>query len=474
MSKKQVVDFVLERKNGNADPYKLVEESYKRIKQLDPALNVFITIKGDLLDEINEKNNDILAGVPIAVKDNIVTKNLRTTCASRVLENFVPSYNATVIERLRSAGALIIGKTNMDEFAMGTLGTTSAFGPTRNYLNTNWSPGGSSSGSAVAVSSNMTPLALGSDTGGSIRLPAAWNGIYGLKPTYGMVSRYGLISYAESLEQIGPMASSASDLALLYSVIMGHDPRDPTTYHRHQPNEEFRRIAFKEPNLRIIEGLKIAVIKDFIEHPDSSDEMIKAFWSDLKKIEAEGAEIIEFSVDIFQRIPQIYYVIAFSEASSNLARYAGVLFGSRTSSFTDVDWENAYSENRRLFGWEVKRRIMLGSFILSKGYYEMYYGTALKARRIVYEEASKILAKTHVIITPGSTVPPLPLEYDIRDLSKLNSLDAPLMLANLTGLPALTMPTRVNGVPQSIQLIGEKWSEDFLFTLAKALETIYS
>ncbi len=468
---KRVIDIVEDIKNGG-DPYKPVEESLEKIKKLDPKYNIFITIIGDIPERIEERKGK-LPGIPIAIKDNIVIKNIRTTCASRVLENFIPGYTATVVKKIEKEVALIIGKTNMDEFAMGALGTTSAFGPTLNPLDPRLSPGGSSSGSAVAVASGIVPLALGSDTGGSIRLPAAWTGVYGLKPSYGTVSRYGLVSYADSLEQIGPFATNASDLAYFHSIITGYDDRDPTSQYYQTPPEMYEKIAWKEPDPSILKNLKIAVIKEFLEHPMADENVIKIFWINIKKIESEGAEINEVSEPLLLKTPQVYYIIAFSEASSNLARYDGVRYGSRAVPIEDIDWDTAYMVNRSLFGWEVKRRIMLGSFILSKGYYDMYFSRALKARNKIKKTIDKILKENSVIASPGTPITPLPIEYDATDLSKLNAVDAPLMIANLTGYPALTMPFgKLGSSKNTLQFTGPMWSDDFLLLMAKALEEV--
>ncbi len=468
----RIVDWVREVREGATDPLRLFKECIEKIRREDPGYNAFITIDARE-PEAKVRSEWKLPLVPVAVKDNIVTMGIRTTCASRILENYIPSYDATVVERLKKEGAVIIGKTNMDEFAMGSLGTTSAFGPSRNPVNPELSPGGSSSGSAVAVASGMAPLALGSDTGGSLRLPAAWTGIYTIKPTYGLVSRYGLISYADSLEQIGPMASNASDLAYLYSVIAGYDERDSTTLPVGELSKVFEKVALEEPEPGMLEGLRIGVVKEVIEHSQADEGVINAFWRVLKKLESNGAVIEECSLPLASRAPQVYYVIAFAEASSNLARYDGVRYGPKVVSFEGKSWLEAYSENRSLFGWEVKRRILLGSFILSKGYYDMYYSRALKARMLIKKQVDGLLRNYNVLVFPGSPVPPLPLDYDITDLSKLNAVDAPLVIPNLTGYPALTMPVGThNGLPLSIQFMAGRLQDAFLLRLSKAVEAL--
>jgi len=467
MARGRVVSFIEEVRAGSSDPYKYIERSLEKIAHEDPRLNIFITINGDVPEKLKPGK---LSGVPVAVKDNIVTKGLRTTCGSRVLENFIPQYSATVIKLIEGEGGFVVGKTNMDEFAMGALGTTSAFGPTLNPIDTSLSPGGSSSGSAAAVAAGVVDVALGSDTGGSIRLPAAWTGIYGLKPTYGSVSRFGLISYADSMDQIGPMASNASDLAYLFSVISAYDPLDPTSS-QNPWGGKIERIAFEEPDFDVLKGIKIKIPRELTEHPQSDNSLVKEFWRTVSKLSDEGALIEEVSEPLLLKVPQIYYIIAFSEASSNLARFDGVRYGTRVADPEDIDWDAYYMENRSLFGWEVKRRIMLGAFILSKGYYEMYYSLALKARAAVKQKVESLLKENSLIATPGSLVPPLPINYDATDLSKLNAIDAPLMVANLAGLPAVTIPTgTASGKPASLQLIGPRWSDDRLLVMAKVLE----
>ncbi len=470
--KYSVVEWVRSVREGSVDCMKMYEECIRRIAELDPKYNAFITINA-MEPEPRVDGGWRLPLVPIAVKDNIVTRGLRTTCASRVLENYIPSYDATVVEKLKAEGALVIGKANMDEFAMGALGTTSAFGPSRNPYNPSLSPGGSSSGSAVAVASGMTPLALGSDTGGSLRLPAAWTGVYTIKPTYGLVSRYGLISYAESLEQIGPMASNASDLAYLYSVIAGYDERDATSIRVDSVGRVFESIALESPKPGLLEKLRVGVVREFLEHPQADEDLIKAFWRVLKKLEDNGVIVEECSLPLANKAPQVYYVIAFAEASSNLARYDGVRYGSRIVGFEGRSWIEVYCENRSLFGWEVKRRILLGSFILSKGYYDMYYTRALKARMKIKMQVDELLRRYELIVTPGSPVPPLPLDYDITDLSRLNAVDAPLVIPNLTGYPALTMPVGFyRGLPLTIQLIAGRLQDAFLLRISKAIEAL--
>jgi aspartyl-tRNA(Asn)/glutamyl-tRNA(Gln) amidotransferase subunit A len=464
----KITDMITESSEG--DSLKFIEKSLEKIKRDDPKYNIFLAINAEVPEKLPKGK---LSGIPIAIKDNIIVKGLRTTCGSLTLENFVPNYNSTVAEKIIREGGFIVGKTNMDEFAMGALGTNSAFGPTLNPLNPLLSPGGSSSGSAAAVADGVVPIALGSDTGGSIRLPSAWTAVYGIKPTYGTVSRFGLISYADSLEQIGAMANSSSNLAYIHSIIAGYDTRDPTSQPYQTPNDRFYKIAREEPEPSILKGLKLAVVQEFMSHPLADEEAVKTFWNNAKILEEEGAVIELVSEPLFLKAPQIYYVIAFAEASSNLARYDGVRYGSRVSPIEDISWNKVYMRNRTLFGWEVKRRIILGTFILSEGYYEMYYSRALKARALVKDRVDRILSKYNFILTPGTLIKPLPIEYDATDLSKLNAIDSPLVLANLTGYPALTLPFRRKKDPLStLQLMGPMWSDDVLLMIARALDAL--
>lgn len=463
----RVVDFISEVRKGNLDNKKLLDEFRKRVIHVDEKYNIFITLVDPESIEATHRDG-LLSGVPIAIKDNIITKGIRTTCASQILENYVPSYDATVVEKIKMQGGVIVGKANMDEFAMGALGTTSFFGPTKNPLNPSLSPGGSSSGSAAAVASGVVPLSLGSDTGGSIRLPAAWTGIYGLKPTYGLISRFGLVSYSDSLDQIGPMARSIFDLELLFGVILGRDTKDPVTYEKHIPNDVFIKKSFENPRFNVLKNLKVALIREPLIHEDADKKIIERFMNYVSLIEKEGAIVDEVSLPLLNKAPQIYYVIAFSDASSNLARFTGLLYGKRIIDVEDVNWDDFYMKNRGQFGWEVKRRILLGSFILSAGYYEMYYDRALRARAKLTFEINSILNKYDVILTPGSNISVLPLNYDASDLSKLNAIDSLLVIANLTGLPAITIPLEINSTtPVSFQFISKKWSEDILFEIGK-------
>ena len=468
---------LLEELRGGLDPRDYLGELLERAGRLDPELRAFITLRG-LEELVAEARGGLerggpLAGVPVAVKDNIHVRGLPTTCASRMLERYVAVYDATVTERLRGAGAVFIGKTNMDEFAMGSTGETSAFGAARNPWSRDRVPGGSSSGSAVALAAGLAPLALGSDTGGSIRLPASWTGVYGLKPVYGGVSRYGLVSYADSLEQIGPMARSVEDLALLYEVIAGPDERDSTTIPEPAPRAREAASRGREEGAR---GLRVAVAEELLDHP-GVDPRVKALVERAARLlERSGAsvdyaglgrEVVEYSLPA-------YYVIAMSEASSNLARYDGIRYGPREPPEPWEGWNRYYSRIRaRYFGREVKMRIMLGSWLLSSGYRDQYYIRALRLRRLVRERLAGLLARYDAVLMPSAVSPPPRLGEAIGDPLRLYALDLANVVANLAGVPAAVAPVdRVEDIPMGVQLLSEqsRRGEEKLFTLLAALE----
>jgi len=444
----------------------------ERIKALDGKINAFITPTFDLalekareIDKRVEKGEIVgrLAGVAIAIKDNICTLGIRTTCASRMLENFIPPYDATVIERLKREDAIIIGKTNMDEFAMGSTTETSYFGPTRNPWDLSKVPGGSSGGSAAALIADMATLALGSDTGGSIRCPASYCSVIGLKPTYGLVSRYGLIAYANSLEQIGPLAKSTADCALLLSVIGGYDPRDSTSVNI-PLNDFFQGLT---DDLR---GLRIGLPKEFFGE-GVEDSVKRHVWSAIHVLEGLGAVYEEFSLPSLEYALAAYYIIAMSEASSNLARYDGLRYGYRVE-HDDADWSRIYARNRRIgFGAEVMRRIMLGTYALSAGYYEQYYLKALKIRTLIRREFEEALKRFDVLIGPTMPLPPFNIGEKIGDPLTLYMCDVLTVPANLTGYPAISVPCGFEGnLPIGLQAITKPFNEDLLLKISFALE----
>ncbi|MFP3064834.1 MAG: Asp-tRNA(Asn)/Glu-tRNA(Gln) amidotransferase subunit GatA [Sulfolobus sp.] len=460
-----IASLVEDLKKGNISPEEYVEKTYEIIEKVEKKIHAFITIrpKEEVLKEVKEKvkqREGKLAGVLIAVKDNISTKGIRTTCASKMLEEYIPPYDATVIEKLKQEGAVILGKTNMDEFAMGSTTETSYFGPTRNPWDLERTPGGSSGGSGAALASNIVQLALGSDTGGSIRAPAAFNAVFGLKPSYGTVSRYGLVAYANSLEQIGPMARNASDLELLYTIISGDDWRDATTI-----NFEKKPIELSE-----LKGIKIGLLKNILDY--SQKEVQSIFNSLLNKLTSEGVEINEVELKYAEYALPAYYIIAMSEASSNLARFDGVRYG--YSKYYDGVWKETFAKNRgEGFGIEVKRRILLGSFILSAGYYEQYYVKALKVRRLIKDELDSLLKKFDLIVSPTMPVLPPKIGEVIDDPLRMYAMDLNTVLANLAGIPALSQPAGFyNNLPVGLQLMGKYLSDYYLMAVSKLIQKI--
>ena len=402
-----------------------------------------------------------LAGVPIAIKDNICIKGKTTTCASKILENFVPQYNAEVIDRLEEAGLVIIGKTNMDEFAMGSTTETSFYGPTKNPVNYDCVPGGSSGGSAAAVADGEAVYALGSDTGGSIRQPAAFCGIVGLKPTYGAVSRYGLIAFASSLDQIGPIVNDVKDAGIVMNALAGYDHRDSTS--ANVAHEDFTRLIGKD-----IKGVKIGVPVEYIG--EGVEPAIKEKLDQVRKVlEEKGAIVEECSLPTTNYAIPAYYLIAPAEASSNLARYDGVRYGLREQA---DDMITMFKETRQKgFGDEVKRRIMLGTYALSAGYYDAYYLKALKVRHLIKNDFEKAFETYDCLLTPASvvTAPEIGKEYDAVTTYKQ---DICTVTSNLAGLPAISVPFGKDekGLPVGIQFIGKPFDEAFLLQVANEIE----
>jgi aspartyl-tRNA(Asn)/glutamyl-tRNA(Gln) amidotransferase subunit A len=401
-----------------------------------------------------------LAGITIAVKDNICVRGMPATCASKILEGFRPPYDATVIERIEAEDGIILGKTNMDEFAMGNTTQSGAYGPTRNPWNLERVPGGSSGGSAAALAGGMVTLALGSDTGGSVRCPASYCSILGLKPTYGAVSRYGLIPYANSLEQVGPMARRVEDLSLFYEIISGYDPRDSTTSRR-PPRRGGRPSGVK--------GLKIGVVKDLFG--DGTQKDVSRLVLDASgELEALGAVVGEARIENLGFALASYYIVAMAEASSNLSRYDGVRYGASVEKGR-ADWNEAFAATRtRCFGAEVKRRILLGTFVLSAGYYEAYYLKAERARDLIRTEFERAFKKFDVLL--GPTMPVLPPRIGER-VTPLEDymIDVNTVPANLAGFPALSVPVGfADGLPVGMQLMAPHFEEQRLFTVASSYE----
>ena len=443
-----------------------------RINDKEKDVGAFVTTLCDeALEEaksIQEKINageikGELAGIPIGIKDNMCTKGIKTTCSSKMLENFVSPYDATVVEKLKEQHMIDLGKLNMDEFAMGASTEYSAFHVTRNPWNLNTVPGGSSGGSAAAVAANLVPWALGSDTGGSIRQPAAFCGVVGLKPTYGLVSRYGLVAFASSLDQIGPITKDVEDAAMLLNVIAGHDERDTTSENR-------EKIDYTKCLKNDVKGLKIGVPKEFFG--EGINEEVKAKLKEtIEKYKEMGAEVEEFSLDIANYALATYYIIACAEASSNLGRFDGIRYGYRTENFTNLKeiYKNSRSEG---FGDEVKRRIILGTYVLSSGYYDAYYKKAQQVRTLVRKEFDKAFEKYDILLTPTS--PTVAFEIGTRSSNPLEMYLADICTVsiNIAGLPGISVPCGVdsNGMPVGMQLIGNRFDEEKILNAAYTYE----
>ena len=449
-----------------------LEASFAQIDQTESQYHAYVTIdregayrQADAVQEKIDKGEltGPLAGVPVAIKDNMCTKGLLTTCSSKILENYIPTYTATAIENLINAGCVVIGKTNMDEFAMGSTTETSYFGVTKNPHNPEHVPGGSSGGSAAAVASNECYFALGSDTGGSIRQPSAFCGITGMKPTYGTVSRYGLIAYGSSLDQIGPMTKNVTDCAAVLDTIASYDKKDSTSIKRDD-------YDFSSALVSDVKGLRIGLPKDYFGE-GLDGEVKAAIFKAAKTLEGMGAIVEEFDLGLVKYAIPAYYVIASAEASSNLERFDGVKYGYRTKEYDGL--HNMYKKTRSEgFGPEVKRRIMLGSFVLSSGYYDAYYLKALKTKALIKKEFDKAFEKYDIILAPAApTTAPL-LGSSLRDPMKMYLSDIYTISANLAGIPGLSIPCGKdkNGLPIGMQLLGGCFQEKTLLRAGFAYE----
>jgi aspartyl-tRNA(Asn)/glutamyl-tRNA(Gln) amidotransferase subunit A len=411
---------------------------------------------------IEGEDDGPLSSVTVAVKDNISTEGVRTTCGSEMLADYVPPYDATVVERLKAAGATLVGKTNMDEFGMGTTTETSAFGPTKNPVDESRVPGGSSGGSAAAVAAGEADAALGSDTGGSIRCPAAFCGVVGIKPTYGLVSRYGLVAYANSLEQIGPLAPTVEGAAEVLEAIAGPDERDATT------REDGADADYASAADGDVDGLSIGVPTELIEGAD--DRVVEQFRAALDDLEVQGAETHEVSLPSVERAVQAYYVIAMSEASSNLARFDGVRYGPKSD--VEGNWNDSFAQVREEgFGDEVKRRILLGTYALSAGYHDKYYAKAQDARAWLKQDFDEALSEADVLASPTMPVLPFELGESLDDPLQMYLADANTVPVNLANLPAISVPAgRADGLPVGLQLIGPAFGERAIIRAASAVE----
>ncbi|MBM3943038.1 MAG: Asp-tRNA(Asn)/Glu-tRNA(Gln) amidotransferase subunit GatA [SAR202 cluster bacterium] len=448
----------------------LTQDCLERVQQVESRLHAFITITPEqALRQAQAADQRIatgqtcpLTGIPLQVKDLISTAGIRTTCASRMLENYVPVYNATVVDKLLDQGAVVLGKGNMDEFGMGSSTENSAFAPTHNPWNTKRVPGGSSGGSAAAVAAGLVPFALGSDTGGSVRQPAALCGVVGLKPTYGLVSRYGLVAFASSLDQIGPLARDAYDCALVLNGICGHDPRDSTSLP--QPATDY--TSGLEQELR---GLRLGVPEEYFT-PAMQPGVRQAVEAGIKALEGLGATVQPVSLPTTKYALACYYIIAPSECSANLARYDGVKYG---YSFQDTSnmWEAMEKTRQGGFGPEVKRRIMLGAYALSSGYYDAYYLKAQQVRTLIRQDFARVFQQVDALVAPTSPVVAFPLGDKTADPVQMYLIDVCTLPVNIAGLPALSAPCGFSeGLPVGMQLIGPHLSEATLLRIGHAYQ----
>ena len=438
--------------------------SLDHIKELEggqESLNAFLAIADP--EDLEPYDRGPLAGVMVALKDNICTKGLPTTCGSSMLKGYRSPYEATVVKKLRRAGGLIAGKTNLDEFGMGSSTENSAFGPTLNPVDRSLVPGGSSGGSAAAVAAGYVRIALGSDTGGSVRQPAAFCGVVGIKPTYGRVSRYGLIAFASSLDQIGTIGATVLEASLLLEIVSGHDARDSTSAQKPVP-------SYKDAVVEGVEGMVIGIPTEYF--PEQLDPSVRALLDEAcERLIDAGAEGRPVSLPHTEFAIPCYYVLATAEASSNLARYDGVRFGVRVPA---EGLERMYEGTRGNFGAEVKRRIMLGTYVLSSGYYDAYYGTAQRTRASIAHDFKTAFSEVDVLLTPTSPTPAFPLGERVLDPVAMYLSDVFTVTANLAGIPGLSVPIgMVGGLPLGAQLLGPWWGENRIIAAAGALEASY-
>lgn len=456
-----------------ASARELVQETFRRIDKAEPSVKAYLTLCQELgmkqaadQDEKLAKGFETgkLAGVPVALKDNMCTDGIKTTCASRVLEDFVPPYNAQVTDLLNEAGAMMVGKTNLDEFAMGSSTENSAFEMTSNPWDLTRVPGGSSGGSAAAVASGTVPLALGSDTGGSIRQPASFCGVVGLKPTYGLVSRYGLIAFASSLDQIGPFTRNAKDAALAMDVLAGHDEKDATSL-RHHATASFTN-DLEQP----LKGMKAALPKEYLQE-GIDPEIKKVLMDTAALLETLGVEVQEVSLPYSKAGLSAYYLISSAEASSNLARFDGIRYGYRPSEFENLE-ELMVKSRTEAFGSEVKRRIMLGTYALSSGYYDAYYHRAQLLRSRIRQQFTQLFSRYDLVLGPVTPSLPFVKGEKIDDPLEMYLGDIFTVDVNLAGLPAISLPCgfSVTGLPIGMQLIGGHLTENKLLRVAHQME----
>lgn len=431
-----------------------------RINEKEPEVNAFVSTR---LDEAIAESKNPEAGIPIGIKDNICTKGIKTTCSSKMLENFVSPYDATVITKIKEKNMPILGKLNMDEFAMGSSTENSSFKITRNPWNLNKVPGGSSGGSAAAVAANLVPWALGSDTGGSIREPASFCGIVGLKPTYGLVSRSGLVAFASSLDQIGPMTKDVEDSALLLNIIAGHDENDSTSVKR-------EKIDYTKNLKNSIQGMKIGVPKEFFGE-GINPEVKKSLENSIEEYKKLGAIVEECSLDVSESSLAAYYIIACAEASSNLGRFDGIRYGYRAKDYKDLK-ELFVKSKTEGFGKEVKRRIILGTYVLSSGYYDAFYKKAQKVRTYVKNKFDECFKKYDVLLTPVAPTTAFDIGSKTNNPLEMYLADICTVSINIASVPAISIPCGVdsNNMPIGMQLIGNRFQEEKILNAAYAIE----
>lgn len=454
-------------KNGEISSVELTKKYIDAIEKENPKYNAYVSTtfekaldSAKAADEMIAKGEaSLLTGIPMALKDNICSDGDLTTCCSKILEGFRPYYDATVWSKLKTQGAVMLGKTNMDEFAMGSTSETSCYGAPLNPRNVNHVTGGSSGGSAAAVCANIAPYALGSDTGGSVRQPASFCGVVGLKPTYGAVSRYGLIAYGSSLDQIGVLAQSVKDTAIVFDTISGVDANDQTSV-----DFDFGSIAESLENTDI-KGLKIGVAKEYFD--GINDELKDAIFGAIKLFEENGAEIIDISLPVLKQALPVYYIIACAEASSNLGRYDGIRYGYRTENFNDVE-EMILKTRTEGFGDEVKRRIMLGTYVLSSGYYDAYYKKACLLRQNLIADFDEIFNTCDILIAPTAPNTAFPLDFKGASPVDMYLSDIATVPINITGVPAISVPVKNDsqGLPIGMQIIGKKFDEKTIMKAA--------
>jgi aspartyl-tRNA(Asn)/glutamyl-tRNA(Gln) amidotransferase subunit A len=456
---------------GEISVRELTDEYFSRIDSYDGKIESYITVTKEKAYEdaekaqkaIDEGNSSPLCGIPIAVKDNICTDGIKTTCSSKILENFIPPYNATVIEKLNAENIVMLGKVSMDEFAMGGSTQTSAFAKTKNPYDTGRVPGGSSGGSAASVSASLCAAALGSDTGGSIRQPAAFCGVTGLKPTYGRVSRYGLVAFASSLDQIGPIAKNARDCGTILNAIAGYDPHDGTV-------SKNAVMDYTSKAGQSIKGMKIAIPKEF--YADGIDSEVRdSVLSAAEVYKSMGAELVDCSMPSLKYAVAAYYLISSAEASSNLSRYDGIKYGHRSEKGENFN-ELICNSRSEGFGEEVKRRILLGNYALSSGYYDAYYGKAMALRQKIKREYADIFEKCDVILTPTTPSVAYGVNENVTDPVKMYQADICTVTVNIASLPAISTPCGYNkdGMPVGMSIVGRQFDEATVIQVADAFE----